>query len=90
MIGSQFLSLRQPVRLQHFPLTSATTEIPIKDRRFERKMRALIAGYTFVLTSLRMARMRRMVATSRSNSIGLVSNSSQPAAIAFSRSPASA
>src|SRR5262249_26797658 len=34
--------------------------------------------------------MRRTVATSRSNSIGLVSNSLHPAASAFSRSPASA
>src|SRR5262249_2997536 len=34
--------------------------------------------------------MRLIVATSRSNSIGLVSNSLQPAASAFSRSPASA
>src|SRR5262249_47907382 len=33
---------------------------------------------------------RRMVATSRSNSTGLVSNSSQPAASAFSRDPPSA
>src|SRR5262245_41039907 len=38
----------------------------------------------------RCARTRRSVATSRSNSIGLVSNSSHPVAIAFSRSPASA
>ena len=39
---------------------------------------------------VRCARTRRMVATSRSNSIGVLSNSSHPAAIAFSRSPASA
>ena len=38
----------------------------------------------------RCARTRRTVATSRSNSIGLASNSSHPVAIAFSRSPASA
>src|SRR5262249_54234129 len=40
--------------------------------------------------NLRLARMRRTVATTRSNSIGLVSNSLHPAASAFSRSPASA
>src|SRR5262249_35802651 len=39
---------------------------------------------------LRSARMRRTVATSRSNSIGLLSNSLHPAASALSRSPASA
>src|SRR5262249_27130003 len=39
---------------------------------------------------LRLGRMRRRVAPSRSNSIGLGSNSLHPAASAFSRSPASA
>jgi hypothetical protein len=50
----------------------------------------LFPRYTRVGAFLRAARMRRMVATRRSNSIGLVSNSSHPAANAFSRSPASA
>jgi len=39
---------------------------------------------------LRPSSTRRTVATRRSNSIGLVSTSSHPVAIAFSRSPASA